>query len=60
MIKAKPWHGKWCSRSVADKMNDFLNSLVAPNRTNLMKESDEFEAWIKEEKEKTISAGETW
>lgn len=41
-IKAKPYKGKWCSRRVANKVNDFLSALQRPNRDALNREANEY------------------
>lgn len=37
--KVKPWHGKWLSRSKANKINDMFESAVVPDRTASQKRS---------------------
>ena len=60
MIKVKPWHGKWCSRREANRMNDFLATLQVPDRTALEKEAKEYESLMLARREKAISKGEKW
>lgn len=47
-MKVRPFRGKWCSRSEANRVNDMLRSSVPPDRSALKKESEEFIAYIKE------------
>lgn len=58
--KVKPWHGKWLSRSKANKINDMFESAVVPDRTALKREADEFEAYMLAKREKIISSGGKW
>ena len=60
MIFAKPWHGKWCSRSEAEKMNNFLDTIPVPDRTQMKKEAQEFIDAIRKEKQEVMSRGEKW
>ena len=41
-IKIKPYKGKYCSRRVANQMNDFFMSLPTPDDTKLKEEAAEF------------------
>ncbi len=42
-INVKPFTGRWVSRKEANRMNDFLQSLTVPDRTELFKEAQEYE-----------------
>lgn len=42
MIRVKPYKGKYCSRKVANRVNDFLMSLPMPNDEKLKNEAEEF------------------
>ena len=54
-MRVRPFRGKWCSRSEANRVNDMLLSVVRPDRTALKKESEEFIAYIKEKRAKEES-----
>jgi len=46
MMKVKPYKGKYCSRSKANLLIDFFETLQTPNRIELEKESNEFRDMI--------------
>ena len=54
-MRVRPFRGKWCSRSEANRVNDMFLSAVRPDRTALKKESEEFIAYIKEKRAKEES-----
>ena len=41
-FRIKPYKGKWCSRTTANRINDMFLSAVTPDRTKLHKEAEEF------------------
>lgn len=49
-IKVGIIKSRWCSRSKANKINDFLNSLSKPDRAALFAEAKEFEDYAKANK----------
>lgn len=42
MIRIKPYKGKYCTRKMANFLNDFFASLQPPDRTQLEQEAAEF------------------
>ena len=47
-LKVKPYKGKYCSRRVANRVNDFFMTLPTPDDTKLRKEAEEFKKIIAE------------
>lgn len=45
-IKLKPYKGRYCSRKVANRVNDFFMTLPKPDDTALRKEAEEFKNLI--------------
>lgn len=45
-IKLKPYKGRYCSRKVANRVNDFFMTLPKPDDTALKKEAEEFKELI--------------
>lgn len=41
MLRVKPYKGRWCSRNLANEINDMLQSASKPDRTALKKEAKE-------------------
>lgn len=60
VMRAKPWHGKWMSRSKANKINDMFDSTPMPDRTQMHKEAMEFKEQMLKLKTETLSKGEKW
>ena len=46
--RLRPYRGKYCRRSVANRVNDFLMTLPTPDDTELQKEAEEFKRIITE------------
>lgn len=53
-IRLKPYKGKFCSRRVANRVNDFFMSLPTPDDTKLKKEADEFRKFILERRKASV------
>ena len=49
-VKVKPFTGRWVSRKEANRINDILQSLTVPDRTELFREAQEYEEMILRER----------
>ena len=47
-LRVRPYKGRWCSRKLANQINDMLLSAQKPDFTQLEKEASEFENYIRQ------------